>query len=72
MYFYFKFLFVYVLIFYVSIMHGPNVLSGALSGFPILYPSFFSVVCELYVLYCTMYRSAPTEHKYTSSYVHFS
>ncbi len=40
--------------------------------FPILYPSFFSLVCVLYVLYSTMYRAAPTVHKYTSSYVHFN
>jgi hypothetical protein len=38
----YKFLFVYVLIFYVSIMHGPNVLSEALS-----HPLSFFLLCGL-------------------------
>ncbi len=55
-------LFLSVLIFYISVMHGRNVSVFCLS-------SLWSVLC---VLYSTMYRTAPTVNKYTSFFVHFN
>ncbi len=64
----YKFLFVYVLIFYVSIMHGPNVLPGALSH-PLSVFLLFGL-CIVCTVQYNVPRCTPTVHLYTRSYVH--